>query len=93
MVPIAPVPAYVVLELCLPESLASGRGGGVPAPDVTVPEAAVNEAHGPEATKHEVRGTRELAVVQAVSQTACMESPAKSDFGYSVPASNPCHHA
>ena len=93
MVTVAPVPTHVVLELCLPEFLASGRGGGVRAPKVTVPEAAVNETHGSESTKHEVRGTRELAVVQPVSQAACVESPAKSDFGYSVPASNPCHHA
>ena len=84
MVLVAPVPVHIGLELCLPEFLASCRGGGVPAPDVTVPEAAVNEAHGSEPTKHEIGGTRELAVVQAVPQTACVESPAKNDFGYSV---------
>ena len=93
IVPVAPVPAHVGMELCLPEFLAGGRVGGVRASDVTVPEAAVNEAHGSESTKHEIGGTRELAVVQAVSKIACVESPAKSDFGYSVPASNPRHHA
>ena len=59
----------------------------------TVPEAAVNEAHGSESTEHEIGSARELAVVQAVHQTARMESPAESNFGYSVSASNPRHHA
>ena len=93
MVPVAPVPAHVGMEFRLPEFLASGRGGGIPAPDVTVPEAAVNEAHGSESTKHKIGSTGKLAVVQAVPQTAGVESPAKSDFGYSVPASNSRHHA
>ncbi len=92
MVLVAPVSAHVGMELGPPEFLASGRGGGVRAPDVTVPEAAVNEAHGSEPTKHEIGGTREVAVVQAVPQTAGMESTAKNEFGYSVPASNPRHH-
>ena len=93
MVLVASVPAHVVLELGLPEFLASCGGRGVWAPVVTVPEAAVNEAHGSESTEHEIGSTREFAVVQAVSQTACVESPAESNFGYSVPASNPRHHA
>ena len=84
MVPVAPVPAHVGLELCVPEFLASGRGGGVRTPDVTVPEAAVNETHGSESTKHEIWGAGELAVVQAVPQTARVESPAESDFGYPI---------
>lgn len=93
MATVAPVPAHVFSEFCLPELLASGRGSGVWAPDVAVPEAAVNEAHGSESTKDEIGGTRKPAVVQTVPQTTCVESPAESNFGYSVPASNPCHHA
>ena len=74
---VAPVPAHVGMELGTPEFFASGRCGGVRTPVMTVPEAAVNEAHGSESAKHEVGGTREVAVVQAVPQTACMESPAE----------------
>ena len=48
---------------------------------MTVPEAAVNEAHGSESTKHEIGGTRERAVMQAVPQTTSVESTAKDDFG------------
>lgn len=59
---------------------------------MSVPEAAVNEAHGSEPTKHEIGGTRQPSVVKTVPQTACVERPAKSDFGYSVPVSNPGHH-
>ncbi len=93
MMLIAPVPAHVGMELGLPEFPASGGDGGVRAPDVTMPEAAVNKAHRSESTKHHIGGAREIAVVQTIPQTACVESPAKNEFGYSVPASNPRHHA
>lgn len=93
MMLIAPVPSHVGMELGLPELPASGRDGGVRAPDMTVPEAAVNEAHRSESTKHHIGCAREVAVVQTIPQTACVESPAENEFGYSVPASNPRHHA
>ena len=78
---VAPVPAHVGMELGLPEFPASGGSGCVRTSDVTVPEAAVNEAHGSESTEHEIRGAGELSVVQAVPQTTYVESPAKDDFG------------
>lgn len=93
MMLIAPVSTHVGMELGLPELPASGGDGGVRAPDVTVPEAAVNEAHRSESTKHHIGGAREVAVVQTIPQSACVESPAKNEFGYSVPVSNPRHHA
>ena len=93
MVLVAPVPAHVAIELGLPEFLPSGGGSRIRTPDVTVPEATVNEAYGTESRKHEIGGTGEFAVVQAVPQTTGMQSPAKGHFGYSVPASNPRHHA
>ena len=81
------------MEFGLPELLPCGWGGRVRTPDVTVPEAAVNEADCSKSRKYEVGGAGESAVVQAVPQTTGMQSPAKGDFGYSVPASNPRHHA
>ena len=90
--PVPRVAVHVGLELRLPEFLTSGGGGGVRAPCVSVPETAVNEAHGSEPTKHEIGGTRQPSVVKTIPQTACVESPAENDFGYSVPAPNPGHH-
>ena len=92
IMPVAPVTAHVFLKLGLPEFLASCRGRGVWTPVVTVPEAAMNETHGSESTEHEIGSAREFAVVQSVPQAACVESLAESNFGYSISASDSCHH-
>ena len=81
MVLVTPIPAHVGMELGLPEFLTSGRSGRVRTANMTVPEAAVNEAHGSESRKHDIGSTRERAVVQAVPQTTSVESTAKDNFG------------
>ena len=55
----APVSLHVSIEFGLPESLARGWGGRIRTPDVTVPEAAMDEAHSSELTKNQVRRNRE----------------------------------
>ena len=60
---------------------------------MTVPEAAVDEAHGTESTEHEIGSTRKRSVVQAISQAPCVEGPSEDDFGYSVPTSDCRHHS
>ena len=79
---VALVPFHVGKELGTPELLAGGWRGRVRAPGMSVPEAAVHEAHGSESGKHQIGGAGELAVVQAVSETVCVESPAENEFGY-----------
>ena len=79
--PSAPIALHVRVELRLPEFLSSGRRRRVRATCMSVPEAAVDEAHGSESSKHQIRGAGKLAVVQAESETARMESPTEDEFG------------
>lgn len=58
-----------------------------------VPETSMNKAHRAESTKHEIGSSGELPIVQAISEAARMERPAKNEFGARVPAFYPCHHA
>ena len=81
LVAIAPVTLHVGVELRLPEFRSRGRGGRVWATCMSVPEAAVDEAHGSESRKHQVGGAGKLALVQAISETAGMESPTQYEFG------------
>ena len=81
LVSVAPVTLDVRVELRLPEFRSSCRGGCVRATSVPVPEAAVNEAHGSKSRKHQIGGAGKLAVVQAESETAGMESPTQDEFG------------
>ena len=90
---VPPIAFDIRLELRPPELLASGRGIGVGAIGVPMPEAAMHEAHGSEASKHEVRAARKLPIVQAVSEAASMNSPSKDELRSRVPASDPGHHA
>lgn len=90
---VAPVPFHVGIELALPELFASGRCCRVRAAGMPVPETAVNEAHRAEPAKHEIGSAGELAIVQAVSETTCVEGPAKHELGPRVPASDSRHHA
>ena len=79
--PVAPITFHVRVELRLPEILSSGRRRRVRATCMSMPEAAVDEAHGSESSKHQVGGAGKLAVVQAESETARMESPTEDEFG------------
>ena len=90
---VPPIALDIRSKLCPPELLASGRDIGVGAIGVSVPEATMHETHGPEASKHEVRGARKLPSVQAESEAASVNSPSKVEFGPRVPASDPGHHA
>ena len=90
---VALVPCHVGAKLGLPEILASCGCRRVGTAGMSVPEAAVNEAHRSESTKHQVGSTGEFPIVQAISEPACVESPTKSKFGLRVPASDPRHHA
>ena len=90
---VAPVPLHVRMELCLPQLLAGGWSGRMQTPGVAVPKAAMDEAHGSESTKDQIGRTGKSAVVQAVPQAACVDSPPKGEFGRSVSATNRRHHA
>ena len=93
VVAVRSVPFDVRIELGLPEFPARARCRRVRAAGVPVPEAAVHEAYGTESTKHEVRCPRKSAVVQTESKTAGMDGSTQGEFGPSVPASDPRHHA
>ena len=90
---VAPVTLDVGVELRLPEFRPRGRGGRISAMCMPMPEAAVDETHGCESTKHQIGGAGKPSVVQAISESTCVESPAQDEFGYSVSASDCRHHA
>ena len=90
---VALVPCHVGVKLGLPEILASRWCRRVRTPGMSVPEAAVNETHCSQSTKYQVGSAREFPIVQAVSETTCVEGTAKGEFGPRVPASDPRHHA
>ena len=89
----ASIPFHVGIELGLPELRAGARRSCVRTAGVAVPEAAVNETHRSESTKHQVGSTGEVTVVQAVSETERMDCPPEYELRNSVPASDSCHHA
>ena len=80
-VSVASIALHVGGELRLPEFRARGRCGRVRAPGMSMPKAAVHEAHGAESGKHQIRGAGQLAGVQPVSETAGVESPAQDELG------------
>lgn len=90
---VPPIPFDIGIKLGLPELLASGRGVGVGAVVVSMPETAMNEAYRSEPPKHEVRRAGEFAIVQSVSETEGVKSTSKEEFGPRVPVSDSGHHA
>ena len=91
--PVPSVSRHVLGELGLPEVSARRRGRRVSATRMPVPEAAVHEAYGFEASKHEIRSSRETSTVQPVSETASVKRPSESDLGLRAPVPDPRHHA
>lgn len=89
----APIPLHVLVELALPELSASGWRRRVGATGMSMPEAAMHEAHRSKPAKHQVGSPGKLPVMQAVSETAGMESPTKGKLGSGIPAPDPRHHA
>ena len=89
---VSPVPLHVGIELVLPEFRACGRCGRVWAPVMSMPEAAVNETHRSESTKHQIGRAGEFSIMQSVSEAKCVESPPESQFGYSISAPDSRHH-
>ena len=80
---VAPVPSvsrHVLRELGLPEVRARRGGRRVATTRMPVPEAAVHEAYGLEASEHEVRGSGETSIVQSVSETASVKRPSESEL-------------
>ena len=93
---VASVPSvslHIFRELGLPEVRARRRGRRVSATRMPVPEAAVNEAHGFEASEHEVRSSGEAPIVHSVSETAGVKCPSESELRLRAPAPDPRHHA
>ena len=59
--PIPTITADVGFEFCQPELLSSGWGCRESAPGMSVPEAAIHEAHRLESTKHQVRFAEKIS--------------------------------
>lgn len=90
---IALITLNIGVKFAFPESCTGVRRRCVRTPGMPVPETSMNKAHRAESTKHEIGSSGELSIVQAISEAACMERPAKNEFGARVPALDPCHHA
>ena len=87
------VSLHVVRKFGLPEVCARRRGRRVRATCMPVPEATVNEAHGFEASEHDVWSSGETPTMQSVSETASVKCPSKSELGLRAPVPDSRHHA
>ena len=58
-----------------------------------VPEAAVHEAYGFEASEHEIRSSGETSIVQSVSETTSVKRPSESKLGLRASVPDSRHHA
>ena len=59
---------------------------------MTVPEAAMHETDGSEPTKHQVRRSGELPIMQTVPEATRMQRSPKNQLGFRVLATDPRHH-
>jgi hypothetical protein len=58
---------------------------------VPVPETPVDEDRGPETGEHQIGTTEKLAIVQAETESTCMQAAAQQQFGFRVLAANVAH--
>lgn len=91
--PVPSVSRHVLRELGLPEVRARRRGRRVSTTRMPVPEAAVHEAYGLEASEHEVRSSGEASIVQSVSETPSVKRPSESELRLRAPVPDSRHHA
>ena len=87
------VSLHVFRKLGLPEVSTRRRCRRVSATRMPVPVAAVNEAHGFEASEHEVRSPWETSIVQSVSEASGVKCQSKSKLGLCTSAPDSRHHA
>ena len=87
------VPLDVSPELRLPEVRPGRWIGCIGAPCMTVPEAAVHETYSCEPTEDKVWRSREISIVEPVSQTSDMQCAPEGQLGFRVPAADSRHHA
>jgi len=59
---------------------------------MAMPEAAMDEADGPEARKHQIRRSRQFAIMQTVPQSEPVELAAQDKFRAGVLAADGPHH-
>ena len=60
---------------------------------MTVPEAAMHETDGSEPAEDQVRRSRELSIMKAVPEAACMQRATKDQLWLCVPAADSRHHS
>lgn len=90
---VSPVTIDVFLELLLPEHLVGPGVGGIATALVSMPEAAVDEHHGPVLRKHKVRGAGQSPHMKSISKPPGEKKRAKYPFRSGVLAANARHHA
>lgn len=90
---VASVPLHICIQLGSPELPASGRSGREWTVRVSVPETAVNETHGAKSPEYNVWSSWQFSIMQAVSESPCVQSAAKNNFWSRVLAPDPGHHA
>lgn len=80
-------------KLLLPEVCVGPRSGGIAAPIMPMPEAAVDEHHSPVFREHKVRCARQPSDVKSIAKSPGKKKGAKCPFRPSVLAANARHHA
>lgn len=81
----------VLIELRLPEVDSAFGCVGEPALGMAVPEASVNEDHGPPARKHNVRAPRQVATMKPEPEAECVKNRPHDSFRRGVTSADPAH--
>ena len=59
---------------------------------VAVPKTAVHKTHGMETPESKIRRSRQLPIVETVSESARMQGPTENQFWLGILAAYTCHH-
>ena len=86
------VPRNIRVELRPPELRPGRWGGGIAAPLVSVPEAAVHEDHRVVLRQNEVRPPVDLAGMKPEAETTRMQGPPECQLGFRVLSPYSGHH-
>lgn len=88
-----PVAPHVAGEFCLPEFDIAGRCRGILASSMSMPVTPLNEHDRAVLRKNEIRLTRQLSVMQPITQSLTMQKASDQHFWLSILAANAGHHA
>lgn len=86
------IPSYVFVNLLLPEVGVRLGKPKICASFMPVPEATIDEDHGPMLRQNDIRAAREIAPMQPEPEASSMQATAHYKFWLRVPRADSGHH-